>query len=461
MVDIPMYPTASNTMKAQDALLQNIKLYLASEASSEIHALLESLHPGEQAHLLEYLEPKDRLALAHLLQEKLDGDMLAALDAMVREEMLSALETTALAHIVSSLESNTALCVLQDLPEKRLVEVLDLLTPGTRHILHAFFTYPEESAGRLMQKEFLNFSQRYTVGQTLLRIKECLKALPDRVYDLFVVDEQKHLVGTVSLKDLIVNPDTQTLKNIMHTDIYRIRYDMDQEEVALFFRQYDLVSAPVVNQTGRMIGVITIDDIVAVVQEEAQEDLLNLGGASGANFYAPILQTSLTRAHWLLIPLMSSLMSTWVNTCFETTLKESAVAHLMPIVPAMGGNAGSQVLILIVRALAMKELGQFNRWRTIKKELWVNLLNSHLFAILLLSLSYLWFQDSRISAALALATFINMFFGGLAGVLIPMALVRLKRDPGLSSGPIISTTTDVMGLFLFLFLSKYFCGISG
>jgi len=198
-----------------------------------------------------------------------------------------------------------------------------------------------------------------------------------------------------------------------------------------------------------------------VVQEEAQEDLLNLGGASGANFYAPILQTSLTRAHWLLIPLMSSLMSTWVNTCFETTLKESAVAHLMPIVPAMGGNAGSQVLILIVRALAMKELGQFNRWRTIKKELWVNLLNSHLFAILLLSLSYLWFQDSRISAALALATFINMFFGGLAGVLIPMALVRLKRDPGLSSGPIISTTTDVMGLFLFLFLSKYFCGISG
>ena len=421
---------------------------------NDVLVLVEPLHAADLADLIEALAGEQRRQLLDLLHHRLDPETLAHLDVVVREDVLEQLAPEEVAAALVELDSDDAIDVIEDVDEADRRQILERLSPSDRAMLEEALSFPEDSAGRLMQRELVTVPEDWNVGDTIDYMRARAAQLPRDFYDIFVVDAARRPVGMVPLSRLMRNLRPVKIGDILHRDLHQVAVDRDQEEVALLFRQYALVSAPVVDDHGRLVGVVTVDDIVHVIDEEAEEDIMRLGGVREDDFYEAVIDTTRARFSWLLVNLGTAIIASLVIGLFDAAIdKVVALAILMPIVASMGGNAGTQTLTVAVRALAMRELTAANAMRIVGKEVLVAGINGVLFAALAGIVAWLWFDTPVIGAIIAAAMLINLLVAGLAGVSIPMLLERVGADPAVASPVVLTTVTDVVGFLSFLGLA--------
>ena len=429
---------------------------LAEERVTEVEDLVPGLHEADAADLLESLSREERKLLVEILGSTFDPEILPNLDVSVREEVIEWLGPTGLARAVTELDSDDAVEVFEDLEEEFQHRILSQLPQAHRMILEEGLSYPEDSAGRLMQREFVVIPSAWTVGETIDYMRAA-KDLPDDFYDLYIVNPKHHPIGFLPLSRVMRTKRHVRLTEFMETDLKTIPLTMDQEDVAYLFRQYGLVSAPVVDEAGRLLGVITVDDVVHIIDEEAGDDIMKMGGVSEPDLYSAVLDTTKSRFTWLVVNLLTAILASLVISLFDATIEQIvALAVLMPIVASMGGNAGTQTLTVAVRSLAMKDLTEANAMRFIGKELLIGSINGVLFAILAGGVTWLWFESLSLGVVIAAAMIINMVVAGLSGTLIPLGLERVGVDPAIASSVFLTTVTDVIGFFAFLGLAAAF-----
>jgi magnesium transporter len=418
-----------------------------------VRALVEPLHPADIADLFELIDSDDRRALATALADTLDGDVLAEMNEHVREELIDALEPHQVAEIAGEMETDDAVAIIEDMEEEEQRAVLRALDPDDRAAIEEALAYPEESAGRLMQRDLIAVPAHWTVGQVI----DYLRAADDLTTDfweVFVVDPQHHPVGTCMLSWILRARRNIRVADVMKRDQTLIPVDMDQEEVALRFQKYALISAAVVDQSGRLVGMITVDDVVHIIQEEASEDVLLLSGAGEGDINEPIWETGRRRLTWLIVNLGTAIVAAGVVGLFQGEISRLvALAVLMPIVAGMGGNAGTQTMAVTVRALATNQLTSSNTRRMIFREFRIALSNGLALGVLIGLGVWLIFGRSDLGTVIALAMLINNLVAGLSGILIPVTLEKLNIDPAVSSAVFVTMMTDVMGFFSFLGLA--------
>ncbi len=430
----------------------------AAEANDRerVRRLVEPLHYSDIADLLERLGSDQRKRVVVFIGPDLDPDAMAELDDAVREEVMDLLSPKQIAEVVSELETDDAVAVIEDLDKEMQKEVLAQVEPEERADIEQNLAFPEDSAGRMMQRDPVSIPAMWTVGETIDHMRET-PDLPEDFYDIFVTDAQKRLKGTLPLNVLLRTKRPVRVAQIMKTDLVTIPATMDREEVARLFRDRDLVSAPVVDGVGRLVGMITVDDVVDVIQEEAEEDMMRLHRVSDAGIHESAFIVARGRVQWLVVTLINTILAALVISQFQKTIESLvALAVLMPIVAAMGGNAGMQVVTVTVRALAMKELQSGTVARVVMKEIAVAAGNGIIFALIMGTIAGIWFGDWRLSLVLAAAMLFNMMWSGIAGTMIPLTLARLGIDPAIAAGPFLTTTTDVLGFFLFLGMATVF-----
>jgi magnesium transporter len=417
-------------------------------------ALVEPLHPADIADLFELVDRDERRALAAAMADLLDGDVLAEMNDWVREELIDALEPYQVAEIAGEMETDDAVAIIEDMEAADQQAVLRALEPDDRAAIEEALSYPEESAGRLMQRDLIAVPEHWAVGQVIdyLRAGE---DLPTDFWEIYVVDPQHHPVGFVLLSWMLRTPRHFRVADLMQREQTLIPVEMDQEEVALRFQKYALISAAVVDQNGRLVGMITVDDIVHIIQEEASEDVLLLSGAGDeGDINQPIRDSYRARVRWLVANLFTALVASTVIALFGAAIEEMvALAVLMPIVASIGGNAGTQTMAVAVRALAMNQLTRSNTWRTIWREIRLALLNGVTIAVLIGVGAGFVFGNAQLGGVIAAAMLINIAVAGLAGVMVPVALERLGQDPAVASSVFVTMITDSMGFFAFLGLA--------
>lgn len=429
---------------------------LEEERVAQVEELVRELHEADAADLLESLNREERKLLVELLGATFDPEILPYLDASVREEVIEWLGPTGLARAVSELDSDDAVEVFEDLDEDFQHRIMSQLPQAHRIVLEEGLSYPEDSAGRLMQREFVVVPSAWTVGETIDYMRAA-KDLPDDFYDIYIVNPKHHPIGFLPLSRIMRTRRHVRLTEFMESDMKVIPLTMDQEDVAYLFRQYGLVSAPVVDEPGRLLGVITVDDVVHIIDEEAGDDIMKLGGVSEPDLYSAVLDTTKSRFAWLVVNLLTAILASAVIGLFDATIEQIvALAVLMPIVASMGGNAGTQTLTVAVRSLAMKDLTEANATRFIGKELLIGSINGVLFAILAGGVTWLWFESLALGVVIAAAMVINMVVAGLSGTLIPLGLEKVGVDPAIASSVFLTTVTDVIGFFAFLGLAAAF-----
>ena len=440
-----------------EELLENISAALAEGDIPQVETLIEDLHPADVADLIEHLEPEERKLFVEITRHVIEAETISHLDETVRDEVVEQLGPQAVAEVVGELDTDDAVELLEDLEPEQQQEVLQSIPAAERILLQQGLTFPEDSAGRLMQRELVAVPSHWTVGETIDFLRAA-KDLPDDFYDLFVVDPAHKPLGSIPLSRAMRSPRATRLTDIMDEELRLVPADTDQEAVAYLFKQYALVSAPVVDDAGRLIGVVTVDDVVRVIDEEAEEDLMRIVGASDTDFHAPAHLIAWQRVRWLIVTLINTMIAATVISQFQDTIQHLvALAVLMPIVAAMGGNAGVQVITVTVRALATREITpQSNLLRIVGKELLVGFLNALVFAAILGVVASVWFGHVELGFVLAGAMIFNMIWAGFAGTLIPLAMDRLGFDPAIGAGPFLTTTTDVLGFFSFLGLATLF-----
>ena len=442
-------------------LVEEISTALRAGEIGLVDERVAALHSADVADLVEALTPEDRRLLVEAVRDHLDPEILAELDEHVRPEIIDQLGTAKVAAAIGELDTDDAIEVVENLGGEAQQRVLEAVSPEHRIILEEGLTYPEDSAGRLMQRELVAVPSYWNVGQTIDFMREAAEhdaeELPDEFYDILVVDPAHRPLGSVPLSRLLRTKRPVNVETLMDPDMRVVPVTMDQEQVALLFRQYGLVSAPVVEQAGRLVGVITVDDVVDVIDEEAEEDIMHLGGVSEIDIYSAALETTRSRFSWLAINLLTAILASIVISFFTVTIEKIvALAVLMPIVASMGGNAGTQALTVAVRSLAMKDLIPSNALRVVGKEVLVGGFNGILFAIIIGVIAWLWFSNPAIGLVIAAAMIINLVVAGLAGVAIPLGLERIGVDPALASGVLLTTITDVLGFLAFLGLAAMF-----
>jgi magnesium transporter len=428
---------------------------LAEGRAAALPEAVGGLDAADTAALIGQLSAEQREEFIEAMRGRLDPEVLSQLDEDVRDEVAERLGTDWLARAVADLESDDALYLIEDLEEARRRQVLHAIPAVLRAQLEEQLAYPENSAGRLMSRDIVAVPEFWTVGACLDDMRES-EDLPDDFYDLFVIDARYRPIGTVPLDRLVRSKRPARIADIMEREVYSVPADMDQEDVAYLFKQHDLVSAPVVDRAGRLIGTITIDDVVDVIEEEAEEDMLRLGGVTETDLHRPVAATTRTRFTWLLVNLGTAVLASTVIAQFtESIAKVVALAVLMPIVASMGGNAGTQTLTVAVRGLATRELTAANALRVVAKELAVGGINGAVFALLAGSLAWAWFGSPVLGAVIGAAMIVNLAVAALGGALIPLGLARLGIDPAVASGVFVTTLTDVIGFFAFLGLGAW------
>ncbi|MVA97954.1 magnesium transporter [Nitratireductor sp. CAU 1489] len=417
------------------------------------------LHQSELGDLIEALLPEQRRALVDLLGDDFDFTALTEVDDAIRMEIVDGLPNERIATAMQELDSDDAVYILEDLDAQDQDEILAKLPFTERIRLRRSLDYPEETAGRRMQTEFVAVPPFWTVGQTIDYMRDD-QNLPDEFSQIFVVDPTFKLLGAVHLDQILRTKRAVKIEDIMHETRHAIPATMDQEEAAREFEQYDLLSAAVVDENERLVGVLTIDDVVDVIQQEAQEDLLRMGGVGDEELSDTVAATSRSRAPWLLVNLGTAFLSASVIGLFDATIEEMvALAILMPIVASMGGNAGTQTMTVTVRALATKDLDIYNAGRIIRRETLVGIINGVIFATLIGIVAGLWFQNPGLGGVIATAMVVNMLAAALAGILIPLLLDKFGADPAIASAVFVTMVTDVVGFFAFLGLATLWFGI--
>jgi magnesium transporter len=423
-------------------------------------ALVRPLHPADIADLFE-LAPQDmRQPIAAAIAELLDADVLAEMNEWVREELIDELDPHEVAEIATQLDTDDAVAIIEELEEEEQRAVLRAMEPDDRAAIEEALSYPEESAGRLMQRDLIAVPAHWTVGDVLDYLRRNEDLTTD-FWEIFVVDHKHHPIGTCKLSWVMRTPRKIAISDVMAREQTLIPVDMDQEEVALRFQKYALISAAVVDPAGRLVGMITVDDIVHIIQEEAGEDILKLSGAGDGDINEPVLDSYRMRVRWLIVNLLTALVASSVIRLFEDTIATMvALATLMPIVAGVGGNAGTQTMAVTVRALATNQLTQSNTLRSIVREIRISLLNGvTVAAVIGLGVATV-FSNGQLGAVIAAAMMTNIVVAGLAGVLVPVTLERFDVDPAVSSSVFVTMITDSMGFFAFLGLATLF-GIHG
>ena len=425
-----------------------------------LRALVGDLHESDMGALIEALPPEQRQRLVELLGIDFDFTALTEVDDAVREEILEDLPSQAVAKGVSELESDDAVAILEDLPKDEQAEILEQLPQTERVALTRSLDYPEESAGRRMQTEFIAVPPHWNVGQAIDYMRETTE-LPDHFYELYVVDEGGHFLGAVPLDRLLRSKRPVPILDLMEKDRPRVSAVQDQEEVARLFQRYNWVTAPVVDTGDRLVGVITFDDVADVIEEEAEEDIHALGGITrDEQLSDSVWKIARGRFNWLLVNLATAFLASSVLGLFEGQLQKMvALAVLAPIVASQGGNATTQTMTVAVRALATRDLTDANAWRVIMRELMVGVFNGIAFAIITGVAAYIWFRVPGLGFVIGLAMICNLIAAALGGILIPLVLHRLKFDPAVASSPFVTTVTDVVGFFSFLSIASLWFGL--
>jgi magnesium transporter len=425
-----------------------------------LRARVASLHESELGDLLESIQQEQRRALVKLLGAEFDLTALTEVDEAIRLEIVDQMPNEQIAAAIGELDSDDAVYILEDLDKEDREEILAQLPFTERVRLRRALDYPESSAGRRMQTEFVAVPPFWTVGQTIDYMRD-EEDLPDSFTQIFVIDPTFKLLGVVDLDRILRTKRQVKIEAIMRDTNYPIPADMDQEEAAQLFEQYDLLSAAVVDDNGRLVGVLTIDDVVDVIQEEAEEDIMRLGGVGDEELSDTVLTTSRSRVPWLLVNLVTAFLAASVIALFDATIQQIvALAVLMPIVAGMGGNAASQTMTVTVRALATRDIDIHNAARIVRREAGVGLLNGALFGVLIGLVAGLWFQDVNIGGIIATAMLINMMAAALAGIMIPLILDKVGIDPAVASAVFVTTVTDVTGFFAFLGIATWWFAIS-
>jgi magnesium transporter len=441
-------------MDAEDRLRPEFvdRVLDAVEAGDDATAreLVEPLHPADVADLIELAARDEREGLVRALAEIVDADVLAEMNEHVREALLDALEPQQVADLAGQMDTDDAVAILEDLEEIELPAELRAMEPDDRAAIEEALTYPEESAGRLMQRDLIAVPEHWTVGQVIDYLRSSDELTTD-FWEVFVVNPTHHPVGTCKLSSILRSPRAKRISEVMLEEQTLIPVDMDQEEVALRFQKYALISAAVVDAQGRLVGMITVDDIVHIIQEEASEDVLLLSGAGEGDINERVTESYRSRVRWLVANLVTALVAALVIRQFEDSIERLAIlAVLMPIVAGVGGNAGTQTLAVTVRAIATNQLTGSNRWRAVGRELRVALLNGLTIAILIGAGVSLVLGSAELGAVIAAAMLINIIVAGLAGVLVPLTLERWGADPAVASSVFVTMVTDSMGFLLFL-----------
>ena len=432
-----------------------------SREGTRVRLLLEDLHEADVGDLLEALDPEHRPRLIELFGRDFDFTALTEVDDVVRDDILDELKPETVAEGVRELESDDAVSILEDLDEAERAEILDKLPAAERVALQRSLDYPEDSAGRRMQTEFIAVPPFWTIGQTIDFMRET-EDLPDTFYEIFVVDPAYHLCGTVPLDKLLRSKRPVKIAEIMSDEPDVVRATDDLEDVARIFQHYNLVSAAVVDESNRLVGVMMIDDIVDVIQQEADADIKQLGGVRPQEELSEnVWEISRGRFGWLFVNLLTAFLASSVLKGFEDQLgKMVALAVLAPIVASQGGNATTQTMTVAVRALATRDLGPWNMGRIIFRETGVGLLNGIGFALITGVLAALWFANPGLGFVIGFAMIANLLAAALGGILIPLALDRLGFDPAVSSPPFVTTVTDVVGFFAFLTIATFWFGLN-
>jgi magnesium transporter len=454
------FPMRTENGEIRDEFVEAISSAIHAAETPFLRAVVAELHEADLGDLIAALEPDDRVSLVELTGTDFDFSALNEVDDTVREEILEELEPETVAEGVRELESDDAVELLEGLDEEDQEEILEKLPPSERDVLERSLEYPENSAGRRMQTEFIAVPPDWTAGQVIDYMRDTPN-LPERFYEIYAVDDFRHWQGAVSLDALLRSRRPVPLADLIDEDRRRVSVMDDQEEVARLFGKYNLVAAPVVDTENRLVGVITIDDVVDVIEEEADEDLKALGGVTTHEELSDSVWTiARGRFNWLLVNLATAFLASSVLGLFEGQLEKMvALAVLAPIVASQGGNAATQTMTVAVRALATRELGSNNALRVVMREGLVGLVNGLAFAIITGIAAVVWFKIPALGVVIGLAIVCNLVAGALGGILIPMVLERVRADPAVASGTFVTTITDVVGFFSFLGIATLWFGL--
>ena len=443
----------------QDAVLDGRRISAIRDAVEEadaerVNRLLEPLHSADIADLLEQVEPDERESILLLAPNAVDGDVLSELDETIREEVMEALPPEVLNEAVRDLDSDDVVDLIEDLEDEQVDAILKALDGADRIAVEQSLSYPEYSAGRLMQREVVSAPEHWTVGHAIDYLR-ATEELPEQFYHVTLVDPRMRPVGNVTLGRLMGSPRATALADIQEETFRTIPVTEEQGAVAYAFNQYHLISAPVVDDDGRLVGMITIDDAMIVLDEEHEEDILRLAGVGESSLTDRVIETTKQRLPWLIVNLLTAILASLVIAQFEDAIATVvALAVLMPIVASMGGNAGTQSLTVAVRSLATRDLTGSNVWRVIRRETIVGLINGVVFAVIMAIVGLIWFGNPMLGGVIAVAMVVNLVVAALAGTLIPIGLERVGVDPALASGTFVTTVTDVVGFFAFLGLAS-------
>ena len=421
-----------------------------------INQTLKDLHEADIANLIENLSNETRVKLIELEEFNIDPDIFIELNESIQSEVLQLLSTESIINIIKRLESDDSIKILENLEKSKKETVLEKLPPKDKFLLEEGLSYPEDSAARIMQREFTAVPSNWSVGQTIDYLREN-KDLPKEFLEIFIVDNEFKPIGTVPSSRVLRTSRDSKMNSIMAEMPVLISVNMDKEEVGHTFESYNLVSAGVVNKDNKLVGMITADDVVTVVQEEAEEDALRLAGVGDEEITDSVLIKTKRRFNWLLLNLFTALLATWVISNFGASIEQMvALAFLMPIVASMGGNAGMQTLAVTIRAIAKKELSTSNFNRVVGKEFIIGILNGVIFAIITAVIVQLWFKEINLSLLIGVSMILNMIVAGLFGILVPVSLKKINIDPALASSVFVTTITDVIGFLSFLGLGSYY-----
>ena len=426
---------------------------LQLDDEQQLRELIEPLHGSEMGDLLEGLESEDRIRLIDTIGSEFDISALTEVDDAVRFEIVNALPSDQIAEAVQDIDSDDAVYILEDLESEDQEEILSKMPASDRLRILRSLEYPEESAGRRMQTEIVAVPEFWSVGQTIDYMREEAN-LPDRFHEIFVVGPAFELLGSVALDRVLRTKRETKIFDIMGDNIHPIDANLDQEEAARLFERYDLLSAAVIDQSNRLVGVLTIDDVVDMIQQEADEDMKALGGVGPEELSDSVFDITKSRFSWLFINLLTAILASIVIGLFDATIDQMvALAILMPIVASMGGNAGTQTMTVIVRALATRDMDSSNFKRVFRREFLVGLFNGILFAVLIGVLASFWFDNLALGMVIGAAMIFNMICAAISGISIPVLLDKFSIDPAIASSVFVTTVTDVIGFFAFLGLA--------
>ena len=424
---------------------------LLDEETGALDLLVGDMHPADFSDQFEELSDQQREDLIERAPELITGEVLTELEDEVVEDILPLISSGQLADTLSELDNDEATQIIEEMEDAQRDEVMEALDPADRASLQASLEFDEETIGRLMQREFVAAPPFWTVGDTIDHMRSTSEDLPDVFFNIYVVDTAFKPIGFVPVSKVMRQSRDVPLETILNTDLVTIDQSMDQEEAAYLFEKYHLISAPVIDGNGRLSGMMTVDDIIEIIQDENKEDMLALAGVTESGVTDTAMDTVKARAPWLFINLLTAILASLVISQFDYAIEQIvALAVLMPIVASMGGNAGTQALTVAVRNLTEKDLNQRTSWRAVRREGYAAAIIGVIFAVALAIIAFIWFQDKQLALVAFIAMIINHIFAGLAGILVPLGLKKFGADPAVSSSVFVTTVTDVVGFFAFL-----------